>query len=155
MTAERFPIEASHIMMFAYALGDDNPIYKDGKYAQEQGFENVLAPPTFIAADAHFDPDSELRRRSPGGHEDNGVPGDGRTLGLLAEQHYEYHRPLCAGEILSKSSRLGDTWEREGRRAGKLVFTETISEYRDQSGELIVTARTIRVHTERPVESSS
>ena len=29
MTVERFPIEAGHIMMFARAIGDDNPVYYD------------------------------------------------------------------------------------------------------------------------------
>ena len=33
MTAERFPIEAGHIMAFARAIGDDNPVYYDAEYA--------------------------------------------------------------------------------------------------------------------------
>jgi len=43
-------------------------------------------------------------------------------------------------------------WEKEGRRAGKLVFSETVVEYRDQNGELVVTARGVGVRTEKPVE---
>ena len=27
MTIERFPVEAGHIMLFARAIGDDNPVY--------------------------------------------------------------------------------------------------------------------------------
>ena len=46
----------------------------------------------------------------------------------------------------------GKTWEREGRRSGKLVFSESVTEYRDQKGELVITARSVGVRTERPVD---
>ena len=45
-----------------------------------------------------------------------------------------------------------EAWEREGRRAGKLKFSESITEYRDQDGELVITARSVGVQTERVVE---
>jgi len=45
----------------------------------------------------------------------------------------------------------GKTWERESKRAGKLSFRETISEYRDQDGNLVITATGVGVTTERPV----
>lgn len=77
--------------------------------------------------------------------------GGGGGTGLHAEQHYEYHRPLRAGDVLTATSKRGETWEKEGRRAGKLIFTESIVEYRDQEGELVVTARGVGVRTERPV----
>ena len=44
----------------------------------------------------------------------------------------------------------GKQWERQGR-SGKLVFSESITEYRDQQGELVVTARSVGVMTEGPV----
>ena len=56
--------------------------------------------------------------------------------------------------MLTVESKQGNTWERESRRAGKLIFRERISEYRDQNGELVVTARSVGVTPERPVERS-
>ena len=47
------------------------------------------------------------------------------------------------------TTRPGATWEKEGRRAGKLTFAETITEYRNQDGDLVVTARSVGVRTER------
>ena len=38
-------------------------------------------------------------------------------------------------------------------RAGKLVFSESVTEYRDQNGELVVTARGVGVRTERPAKT--
>ena len=119
-----------------------------------------------MQASAQFDPDYFLRPKigQPwfgSGKEPTGVKressggggGGGGGGGLHAEQHYEYHRPLVVGDVLTGTVLEGKTWEKQGRRAGKLVFTETITEYRDQNGELVVTARGVGVRTERPATS--
>lgn len=166
MAVERFPVEAGHIMMFARAIGDPNPIYHDPDYAAGTEVGHIIAPPTFVQASAQFDPDYPLRprigepwfgsgreptgaRRTGGG----GGGGGGGGTGLHAEQHFTYHRHLRPGDVLTATTRRGDTWEKEGRRAGKLIFTETITEYRDADGELVITARSVGVRTERPVGS--
>ncbi len=161
MAIEKFPVEAGHIMLFARAVGDANQIYYDDTYAKTTEAGSIIAPPTFVQASAQFDPDYRLRPKigEPwfgSGKEPSGVqPGSGGGgTGLHAEQHYEYHRNPKPGDILTATSRPGQTWERQGRRSGKLIFSETITEYRDQHGELVVTARGVGVRTERPVEQS-
>lgn len=57
-----FPIEATHILMFARAIGDDNSVYHDAEKAKETEVGGVIAPPTFTAAAAQFNPD-EMRPR--------------------------------------------------------------------------------------------
>ena len=166
MAVEKFPVEFSHIMMFARSVGDDNPIYHDPDYAKTTEPGSVIAPPTFVQASAQFDPDYVLRPK-PGkpwfgsGKEATGVKreasggeGGGNGGGLHAEQLFEYHRHLKPGDVLSAETKPGNTWERESKRAGKLTFRETVKEYRNQNGELIVTARSVGVTTERPVERS-
>ena len=57
---------------------------------------------------------------------------------------------------LVKATRPSDTvarLERFVRRGGKLLFSETNTEYRTLSGELVVTARGVGVRTEKVVES--
>jgi acyl dehydratase len=163
MAIERFPVEAGHIMMFARSIGDPDPVYHDGEAAAASKVGAIPAPPTFVQASAQFDPDYFLRPKigEPwfgSGAEPSGVQrdpsggGGGGGGGLHAEQHYEYHRPLLAGDVLTATVREGERWEKEGRRAGKLLFSETITEYRDADGELVVTARGVGVRTERPVE---
>lgn len=164
MAVERFPVEAGHILMFANAIGDPNPVYSDDEVARSRGLPGVIAPPTFVQASAHFDPDYILRPKigepwfgsgreptgaSPGAA---GGRGAGGGTGLHAEQHYEYARPLVAGDVLTATVRPGKTWQKEGRRAGTMTFSEMITEYRDQKGELVVTARSVGVMTSRPVE---
>jgi len=169
MAVERFPVEEGSIMMFARAIGDPNPIYSDHDYAAGTRFGAVLAPPTYVTASAQFDPDYPLRPkigepwfgsgRTPtgtppkaGGDSESG--GSGGGTGLHAEQRFIYHRPLVAGDVLSSSTRKGESWEKQGR-SGRLVFSELLTEYRDQAGELVVTAKILAVVTERPVEQGS
>ena len=160
MAVDKFPIEASHVMMFARSVGDANEIYYDADYASGTEVGAIPAPPTFVQASAQFDPDYHLRPKigEPwfgSGKEPTGIKreaggGGGGGGGLHAEQHYEYHRTPKVGDVLTATVLPGKTWEKEGRRAGKLVFTETVIEYRDQDGELVVTARGVGVRTERP-----
>jgi N-terminal half of MaoC dehydratase len=165
VAVDRFPVEAGHILMFARAIGDPNPVYADAGYAASTDAGGIIAPPTFAQASAQFDPDYVLRpkigepwfgsgreatgiKRDPTSGAGSGGGAGGR--GLHAEQHFEYHRHLRPGDVLSATTRAGDRWEREGR-SGKLLFSETITEYRDQDGQLVITARGVGVVTERPV----
>ena len=163
MAVEKFPVEASHILMFARSVGDYNEIYADEEYAQTTEPGSIIAPPTFVQASAQFDPDYFLRPK-PGkpwfgsGKEPTGIKkeesggGGGGGGGLHAEQHYEYHRHPKPGDILTATVKPGKKWEKQGKRSGKLLFSETVTEYRDQNGELVVTARSVGVQTERPVD---
>ncbi len=163
MAAKRFPIEAGHIMMFARAVGDDNKVYHDEDYARTTEAKGIIAPPTFVQSSAQFDPDYFLRpkvgqpwfgsgKNPTGVTRTGGGGGGGGGGGLHAEQHFEYHRPLRAGDVLTATTKPGKTWEKEGKRSGKLVFSESVTEYRDQKGELVITARGVGVRTERPVD---
>ncbi len=158
MTKITFPIEATHILMFARAIGDDNPVYHDADKAKHTELGGVIAPPTFAAAAAQFNPDG--MRPRPGekwfgsGKEPTGIEGKPPSAGRLnAEQHFEYVRPLRPGDVLTAETRPGTTWERVSKRAGKLLFSDRITEYRDQNGELVVSVRSVSVTTERPVDS--
>jgi hypothetical protein len=55
------------------------------------------------------------------------------------------------GYVLSAHTGPGRSWEKMGRRGGRLTFTETVTEYRDEQGELVVTATSVSIRTERPV----
>ena len=154
-----FPVEATHIMMFARAIGDTNPVYHDAEAAKKTEAGGIIAPPTFPQAMAQFDPDYRLRPKpgQPWFGSAKGPTGvEGRPAssgGLHAEQEYIYHRPLRPGDVLTSETKEGKVWERESKRAGKLIFRERITEHRDQSGELVITARGVGVTTERPVDS--
>ena len=168
MTVENFAVEASHIMMFARSIGDANPVYHDAAAAEDTEAGGIIAPPTFVQAGAQFDPDYRLRPKigepwmgagkeasgippKPAGESDDAPTGMG-ARGLHAEQHYEYHRHLRPGDVLHATVKPGERWEKQSKRAGTLSFAETVTEYRDQNGELVITARSVGVTTEKAVE---
>ena len=153
-----FPVEATHIMMFARAIGDYRPEYHDAEAAKETEAGGIVAPPTFVQSVAQFDPEHATRPR-PGvpwfgsGAAPSGIDGPAPSEGgLHAEQHFEYVRPVRPGDVLTATYRIGETWEKQSRRAGKLTFTERFIDYHDPDGELVCRARSVAVTTERPVD---
>jgi acyl dehydratase len=158
LTKITFPVEATHILMFARAIDDENPVYHDAKQAKRSEVGGIIAPPTFTQAASQFDPDSAMRPKHGekwfgSAKGPTGIDGKPSSAGgLHAEQHFEYFRPLGPGDVLTAETRPGNTWERESKRAGKLMFSERITEFRDQAGELVVSVRGVSVKTERPVE---
>ncbi len=107
---------------------------------------------------AQFDPDYFLRPK-PGQKWFGSAKGPtgldekpASSGGLHAEQHFEYHRHIRPGDVLTVETKPGAVWEKTSKRAGKLTFRERITEYRDQAGELVITARGVGVTTERPVD---
>ena len=166
MAVDKFLIEASHIMMFARSVGDSNPIYHDEEYAKSTELGGIIPPPTFAQSSAQFDPEYFLRPKVGGdgwfgsGKEATGSKpssgsggGSGAAMGLHAEQHFEYHLPVKAGDTLSVTTKPGKAWEKESKRAGKLKFSESVTEYRNQNGDLVITATGVGVQTERAVDS--
>lgn len=151
-----FPVDASAILLFARSVGDGNPIYWDPEYARSTEVGTIIAPPTFVQSGAHWDPDWPLDLLRPGRkpRERSGGGGGNMGRGLHAEQHFEYLHPVRVGDTLTAVRRQGESWEKEGRRGGKLRFSETITEYYNQDGVLCVRARSVGVQTERAVDQS-
>ncbi|MCL9758193.1 MaoC family dehydratase N-terminal domain-containing protein [Frankia sp. AiPa1] len=150
MSSFTFPVEAGAVLLFSRAVGYPDSAYGDGKSG---------APPTFVQSSAQFDPESHLRPK-PGepwrgsGRTPSGLAAPVPTAGSLhAEQSYEYHRPVRVGDLLTATQVPGKSWEKAGRRGGALTFTETITEYRDSAGELVVTARSVAVVPSKVVEA--
>ncbi|BDG58988.1 MaoC family dehydratase N-terminal domain-containing protein [Caldinitratiruptor microaerophilus] len=107
-------VERGAIRRFAEALGDPNPVYREGR----------VAPPTFPTT-FRF-PLTEL------GIEPSRV--------LHGEQEFEYTRPLRAGDRLVCRTRVADVYERTGR-LGRMTFVVVTTEGRDEKGAPVFTAR--------------
>lgn len=160
MTILKFPIEAGHIMMFARSVGDANRIYYSEEYAKTTEPGAITAPPTFVQSSVQYDPNYFLRPqigepwfgsgKTPTGRKSSEQSGGGS--GLHAEQRFEYHRHPKAGDMLTSEVKPGESWTKASKRAGTLKFSSTITEYRDEQGELVITATAVAVVTERPVD---
>ena len=157
-----FPVDRTAILSFAAAVGETNPIYWDAAHAKTTPLGDVIAPPTFGVAAAHWNPNYGLRglRQIPPRVEAppsdtkarSGGGGGGLARVLHGEQRFAYHKPLQPGMVLRVATRAGKAWEKEGKKGGKLKFNETITEYRDTSGDLVLVATSVGVLTEKAVE---
>ena len=169
MAVRRFPIESGHLQQFARAIGDTADAYSDAA-ADDGGLDGTVIPPTFLQASAQFDADYPLRPKpgkpwigsgadpSGAGAARNGADGQApreagssdarRTSSVLhAEQRFHFVRPVRVGEVLRTTVRTGETWEKKGRKGGAMVFTESITDYLDESGEVVATATAVAVST--------
>ena len=166
----RFPVDLTAIMLFASALGETNPIHYDEERAAKTPLGGVIAPPTFAIASAHWDPNYFLRgvRRIPPPKPKPAAPassaapaaagsgggggGGNLTRVLHGEQRFIYHQPMRPGMRLSVTQRPGKSWQKEGKRGGTMHFNESITEYRDEHGELVTTAISVGIVTGKAVE---
>ena len=159
----KFPVDRSAVMLFARSVLDINPEFVDPDDATTKANGGIVTPPTFVQSSAHWEPNYSLDMTRPKTEAEkaelaerakasSGGDGGGLGRGLHAEQHYEYHHAIHAGDTLSVSSKPGKRWEKQGRKGGKLMFSESVTEYRNQDGVLCVTATSVGVQTERAVD---
>lgn len=128
------PIERGKVMEFARATQSKNPAYSDA---------DPVIPPTFLTtAGMVWEPRDQSAMAS--------LDIDLRRV-LHGEEEYVFHGPPPrAGQTLTVSSRLGEQWEKEGKRGGTMKFARIVREYRDESGTLVAEQTTTLVQTARP-----
>jgi hypothetical protein len=133
--AYEVPIERGKIREFARAAKSQNPAY-DGP--------DAVVPPTFLTTAQNFWADPKAARP---------VAELGFQLArvLHGEEEYEFFGPPPrAGQTLHAESRIGDQWEKEGKRGGTMRFARIVTEYRDDAGTLVAEQRTTVLETARP-----
>jgi len=125
-----YEIEREPIRRWAEAIGDSNPLYHDEEYAKKCGYDSIIAPPGFVG---NYDfpvkvGKSARRVRSP------------LTRNLNGGNEYEFFKTVCAGDILTATTKLADIREREGRM-GKMLFVVYETTFRDEKGEVVAKSR--------------
>jgi acyl dehydratase len=118
-------VEKGAIRKFAEAIGDPNPLYRDEEYAKTTRFGRIIAPPTFCRT---FDYGE--------------IPGlNFKREGLIhGEQHFEYLKPIGAGDVLFCSTKLADAYEKEGK-LGRMTFLVFEQKGVNEQGETVFIAR--------------
>lgn len=147
-TVENLRVEWSKIDELARAIRDDNPAHRDPDAAKAQGYDAIPAPLLY--------PMTALFER----YHVNGGPLYAFDLGMdqrykvLGEQAYEYERPMVEGDVLTGVTTLADVYQRDGSRAGTMTFAVLETEFRDESGELVVTERRTIIETQNPANGN-
>lgn len=105
-------VERDAVRLFAEAIADPSPLYRDEEAAKKSRYRRLLAPPTFP------------RTFDYGRVEGLELPPAGLIHG---EFRISYERPLLVGEELLCSIELKDSYDKESRSGllGFLVFERT------------------------------
>ena len=119
-----YEVGREKIREFAYAVGEENPVYFDRDAAQGAGFRDVPAPPMFAVvysagamAPAIFDPEVGMN-----------------VMAMVhGGQEFAWSEPVCAGDTISTTAEVKDITERDGK--GFYVF-ESVST--NQDGQEVV-----------------
>jgi len=140
-------IERGPVAVFADAVKDASPIYRDPAAAAAAGLPAIPVPPTYPFVMGHWGTFPEMQ---PAADED-AASGIGEVLGpLLAggglllhgEQEFEYHRAVVVGDVLVGEGRIADAYEKQSG-TNTLTFVVLETTWRDDAtGEPVVTSRT-------------
>lgn len=128
-----FEVTAPQIRAFADAIGEENPIHHDEAAAKNAGFPGIVAPLTFpftivMKATQSFKVVHDL--------------GIETTRAIHAEQSFENHRPVCAGDRIGGRQRIVDIFE---KKDGALMFIVTECALTDDGGEPVCDLRSVIV----------
>lgn len=128
-----------NIRHFAWAAGDDNPLFTDEGYASATRWSTLVAPPTFAAT---------FSSGGGGGAGGGGLPG---VFSLHAEDVWEFRRPVLLGDRAGGFQRLLSVDEKESSWGGKTVHQIQEYIYEDDQGQMICRKlhRSIRVERMR------
>ncbi len=131
-------VEPGAIRRFAEAVGDPNPVYRDRNAARRAGYDDIIAPPTFLRS---LTPDPARRPYS------SPYPEvlDGGSA-------WRYLKPVQAGQPISVTSKLVDVKEREGR-IGPMLIATTELRYTGADGGLTAVQRSTLIHYKPATEA--
>jgi len=148
-------VHGSHVMQFARAVGDRTAAFYDVDRLSATGPDTLVAPPTFLMAADHFDPDHARRPRPGSSWAGTQEPSPTQPVGFHTEQHFVFHRPVRTGDRLTVTRRPGGSWQKTGRRAGTMTFSETHLHFHDPTGRLVVETRWVQAAVERRPDPTS
>lgn len=122
---------------YARAVEDDNPLFHDVEYAQEQGFDDVVVPPNYPPAIIERDegvPANDLREDGIN-REYFPIPIPDTATLMGGGQRLFINRYVVAGERVTAEREFTDLYQRESDTMGILTFMEFSSDYFTHVGE--------------------
>jgi acyl dehydratase len=109
-----YEIEGEMIRRFARAVGDNNPLWRDGN----------IAPPTFTLSIGFEQFVEDLMSLTP------------FNTVLMGNTELECYQPVRLGDLITVIFKISSLRERQGA-TGKMAFMTFDSSYKNQKGELV------------------
>ena len=135
-------VDKTSVRMFARAVGYTDPIFYDEDFAKSKGYRSLPAPPHYLGTPVFSPRTSDPTFGAPRGS--GGGPGGGRVRHNLKRvlnggTEIEYQDTVCAGDVLTASSKVADLSERQGS-IGRMLITITETTYR-RDGQVVAISR--------------
>jgi hypothetical protein len=128
-----FEVDKTACRMFARSVGYTDPIYYDEDHARSKGYRGIPVPFAFLGHPV-YNPNAPQRL---GGYFRTDTPFK-RVLNGGTD--IEYFDNICAGDVLTATSKLVDLSERESR-LGPMLITVTEGTFRNQDGKVVAKMR--------------
>jgi len=126
MTVE---VDRTAVRMFARAVGHTDPIYYNVEQARKRGYRDLPCPPAYLGTPV-FDPSRPPRI---GGFGSFKSPFK-RVLNGGTE--VEYFDDICAGDVLTSTSKIADLSERQAS-LGPMLVIRAETTFRNQQGKVV------------------
>jgi acyl dehydratase len=143
-------VERGQLGLFARAVKDENPVYRDPREAAAAGLPGIPAPPTYPFVMENFGVFPELQiDEAPAGNPMAEVLGPLMANGgiiLHGEQEFNYHRPVIAGDVLVGEGKVVDAYQKESK-GHTMTFVVVETAWSEKAtGEPVCTSRMNIIH---------
>jgi acyl dehydratase len=130
-----YEVEKSGCRMVARAVGYTDPIFYDEAAAKAAGFRGIVAPPFYLGTRIYVPGDPEQR-----GGVNSRVLSEASRRGVNGGNEIEYFDVICAGDILTATTKLVSVRETEGSLHRLLIQTREMT-FRNQEGKVVAVRR--------------
>jgi len=137
------PIDAREAQRYAYAVGDENPIYFDEKVAQAAGYRTITVPPLFITH-ALVQPKPSNMLREDGLYEDTTSVHLEVSRMMFGGEEWDFFEPVCVGDAITATTRLADLDQKEGSK-GPFVRLVRETTFVNQEEQVVARSRQIGI----------
>jgi hypothetical protein len=117
-------VDAWRLAFFAKAIGETDPVYSDLAAAKAAGHPSIPLPPTFIFC---------LEQGRPNAYKLMDDMGIHISRILHGEQHFEYRRPVYAGDVLTFRTKITDIYDKKGGALEFFVRATSVTNQRDEA----------------------
>ena len=132
-------VDKTSVRMFARSVGYTDPLFYDEAFAKAQGYRSLPAPPHYLGTPlfnpATADPTFGGARRQFNTPYKRGLNG-GTDIEYLTSGPRD---AICAGDVLTATSKIADMVERQGSM-GTMLITTTETTYR-RDGKVVAITR--------------
>ncbi|MAW71398.1 MAG: MaoC family dehydratase N-terminal domain-containing protein [Actinomycetota bacterium] len=137
------PIDRREAQRYAYAVGDENPLYFDEKAAHSAGYRTITVPPLFITH-ALVLPKPANTLREDGLYEDTTSVQLEVSRMMFGGEEWDFIEPVCVGDEITATTRLADLDQKEGSK-GPFVRLVRETTFVNQDEQVVARSRQIGI----------